>query len=223
MWFFYYFDFKINYDVLKSKSPWLFLNKNINVNKDETELKMENPTHNFKETNLVLQLIKESQIKSKTVMSWSLQKIKDVIFGTVYFVWREFCNICILAQCIVYWIRFQNIYTFTYQKTVLDTLFLLVIKVFESLQFIFNSWLTIANLMSDKIKILVLELQPKCFRPVRLQDSLKCNISRKNLGIRLIFCLWINIRVSYKLVLSLMVGIVRHVHRTKYNKLAIPL
>ena len=34
--------------------------------KNETETKMENSTHTFKERNLVLQLILESQIKSKT-------------------------------------------------------------------------------------------------------------------------------------------------------------
>ena len=33
------------------------LNKNVNFNKNETELKMENPTHCFRETNLVFQLI----------------------------------------------------------------------------------------------------------------------------------------------------------------------
>ena len=39
--------------------------------KNKAEPKMENPTHSFRETNLVLYLIKESQIKRKTVMSWS--------------------------------------------------------------------------------------------------------------------------------------------------------
>ena len=57
MWLFYYFSFERNYDVLKSKSPCILLNKNINFNKNETESKMENPTHSFRETNLVLQLI----------------------------------------------------------------------------------------------------------------------------------------------------------------------
>ena len=31
-----------------------FVEKNINANKNETESKMENPTHSFRETNLVL-------------------------------------------------------------------------------------------------------------------------------------------------------------------------
>ena len=38
-WFFYYFSFEVNYDVLKSKSPCILLDKNINFNKNETELK----------------------------------------------------------------------------------------------------------------------------------------------------------------------------------------
>ena len=62
MWLFYYFNFERNYDVLK-------LNKNINFNKNETESKMEYPTDSFRETNPVIQVIEESQIKSKTVMS----------------------------------------------------------------------------------------------------------------------------------------------------------
>ena len=57
MWLFYYFNFEINYDVLKSKSPRIILNKKINFIKNETESKIQNPTYCFKETNLVLQLI----------------------------------------------------------------------------------------------------------------------------------------------------------------------
>ena len=60
------------------------LNKNINFNKNETELKMEIPTHSFRETNLEtnLQIIKESQIKNKTVMIWSPRRKKEGIFCT---------------------------------------------------------------------------------------------------------------------------------------------
>ena len=50
----YYFNFERNYDVSKSKSPCIFSNKKINFNKNETRSKMENPTHSFRETNLVL-------------------------------------------------------------------------------------------------------------------------------------------------------------------------
>ena len=68
---FYYFNFERIYDVSKSKSPCILLNKNINFNKNETESNMENLTHSSKKTNLVLQFLQVSQIKSETVLSWS--------------------------------------------------------------------------------------------------------------------------------------------------------
>ena len=48
------FNFERNYDVLKLKSPCILLNKNINLNKNKMESKMENPRHSFRETNLAL-------------------------------------------------------------------------------------------------------------------------------------------------------------------------
>ena len=45
---------------------------------------MENPTHSFRETNLVLQLIEELQIKSKTVIVGACEK-NEGTFYTVYF------------------------------------------------------------------------------------------------------------------------------------------
>ena len=55
MWLFCYIYFDRNYDVLKSKIPYILMSKNINFNKDETKSKMENPTHIFREIKLVLQ------------------------------------------------------------------------------------------------------------------------------------------------------------------------
>ena len=57
MWLLYYFNFERNNDVLKSKSPCILLKKYINLNQNETESKMENHTHNLRESNLVLYLI----------------------------------------------------------------------------------------------------------------------------------------------------------------------
>ena len=53
VWLFCYFNFKRNYDVLKSKSLCILLNKNISFNKNQTKQKMENPTHSSSEANLV--------------------------------------------------------------------------------------------------------------------------------------------------------------------------
>ena len=67
---FYYLNFESNYDVLKSKSPCILLNKKTNFNKSQTESNgMESTTHSFRETNFMLQLRQESEIESKTVMS----------------------------------------------------------------------------------------------------------------------------------------------------------
>ena len=67
------------------------------------------------------------------MISWSSRKKTEWIFRNAYFVQRKFFNICVLFQCIVYWINFQNIYPFTYQKILLHTLFFV-----ESLQCIFK-------------------------------------------------------------------------------------
>ena len=58
MWLFYYFNFERNNDALKSKSPFMhFVEKKINFNKNEMELKMEKPMHSFRDTSLVLQIV----------------------------------------------------------------------------------------------------------------------------------------------------------------------
>ena len=67
--------------------------------KNGTESKMENPTLSFGKMNYALQLIKELQIKSKTVMSWSSWRRKECIFCNVSFVRRKFFNICVPSQC----------------------------------------------------------------------------------------------------------------------------
>ena len=54
---FLFFDFERNYDVLKSKSRCNSLSKTINFNKNQTESKMENPKHSFRETKCVFQFI----------------------------------------------------------------------------------------------------------------------------------------------------------------------
>ena len=51
------FSFERNYDVIKSQNPCILLNKKINFNEDKTKSKMKNSTYDFREMNLVLQLI----------------------------------------------------------------------------------------------------------------------------------------------------------------------
>ena len=96
MWLFHYFNFERNYDVLKWKSLCFTLNKYINFNKNEMESRMENPIHTFREMNIVLQLIQELQIKSKTLMSWSSQKKKECIFVT-FILSEGTCVLCFIS------------------------------------------------------------------------------------------------------------------------------
>ena len=64
MWLFYYFNFERNYDVLAVKESKnyevkesMFVEQNINFNKNQAESKIENHSHIFREINLSLQLI----------------------------------------------------------------------------------------------------------------------------------------------------------------------
>ena len=128
MWLFYYFDFGRNYDFLRSKRPCILLNKNISFNKNKTKSKMENPTYSFRETNFVLHLIKELQIKSKTVMSWSSQEKNDGIFCTVYFFRRNFFkHLCFISMYSVLNTLLEYTYFYIPENISLYT-FLLVFK-----------------------------------------------------------------------------------------------
>ena len=112
------------------------LSKTINFNKNKTESKMGNPTYSFRETNL--QLTKESQIKSKTVMCWTLWKKKRSIFCIVNFVRRNFFLTFALylnVLCLEYTF---GIYILLNMKALLRTLVLLVFKTVQSLHCILN-------------------------------------------------------------------------------------
>ena len=63
---------------------------------------MESPTHTFRDTSLVLQLIYEPRIKNKTGIIWSLRKKKCAFF--VMFILPEEIsfNICVLSEFLVY-------------------------------------------------------------------------------------------------------------------------
>ena len=74
------------------------LNKNINFNKNKTESKMENLTESCRETELVVQFIQESQIRSKTVVVGARERKKRVFFVPLILSGGNFFNISDLAQ-----------------------------------------------------------------------------------------------------------------------------
>ena len=65
---------------------------------------MENSTHSFRKTNLVLQLRWKSQTKIKIVISQSSRKKKESIFCTFYFVRgklsQHLCSISMYSELI---------------------------------------------------------------------------------------------------------------------------
>ena len=61
-------------------------------------------------------------------MSWTSQKRKRTSFIPFILSEGKICNIFVLSQYIVYWIHLQSIHIFTYQKTLLHTLFCLLLK-----------------------------------------------------------------------------------------------
>ena len=99
-------------------------------------------------------------------MNWNLQKKKECIFCNVYLVQRKFFNICVISQCIVYWLNFQNIHTFTCQKTLLHTLLFLVCIIVKSLQCILNDiyyllqYKNFVEIFSPIIETLLLQVMP---------------------------------------------------------------
>ena len=123
MWPFYYFSSQRDYDILKSKSPYVLLYKNYTFSKNETEPKMENPRTFFER-----QTSKNSELKVKLWWVGSRERKKSAFCEKFILSERHFYNICVLSRCILYWINFQNIHTFTYQKTLLYTHFCLFLK-----------------------------------------------------------------------------------------------
>ena len=62
----------------------------------------------------------------RTASHWSTWA--GCFFLTFILLKGNFCSVCISSECIECWINFQNIYTFTYQKALLHTLFCLLLK-----------------------------------------------------------------------------------------------
>ena len=68
-------------------------------------------------------------------------------------------------------------------------------------------------------KFWVSSYDPKCCQPIKLLDSLKCNIVRERWMMKFIFCMQINIEIFFKVILSFWVSVTRHAQSTQ-NKFA---
>ena len=81
---------------------------------------------------------KNRKLKVKLWWVGARERKKMAFFVPFILSERKLFKIRVLSQYIVYWIHFQNIRTFTYLKTLLHKLLLLVFKIVESIQCILN-------------------------------------------------------------------------------------
>ena len=131
------FNFERNYDVSKSKSHAFCWTKMKTLIKTKRNRKWKIPHRLLERLILCFSSYKSREWTVKLWWVAARERQKRAFFLTFILSEGHFFNICVLFQCIVYWLNFQNIHTFTYQKTILHTLFLLVFKTVESLRCIF--------------------------------------------------------------------------------------
>ena len=108
---------------------------------------MENPKHSFSKTNCVLQLILGSQIKSKTVMSWSLRKKRKKRDFFVLFILSE-GNICFISMYSVLNKLSEYIYFYIWRN--ITSFFFVACLIVKNLQCILkHSACNISTLLAD--------------------------------------------------------------------------
>ena len=134
MWFFYYFNFKRTYDVLKSNIPWDLLKKKyINLIKTKCNWKWKIPQIVLGRRTLCFNSYKNNKSEVKLWWVGARERKKRAFFVPFLLPEGNYLKIYVLFHYIVYWIHFQNIHAFTYRKTLLHTLLLLVFKIVKSL------------------------------------------------------------------------------------------
>ena len=66
------------------------------------------------------------ELKVKLWWGGARERKKSAFFVTFILSEGNFFNVWVLSQCLAYWINFENLHAFTYLKTLLHTLLLLV-------------------------------------------------------------------------------------------------
>ena len=132
VWLFYYVSLERNYDILKSKSPRTLLNNNINLTINKNRKRKGKIWHTVLERrNLFFSSYNNRKLKETRSWVGAFERKKGTCFAPFILSEGSFFNICFLSQSMVYWIDFQNIHTFTYQKKMLQKFFRLFFTLFK--------------------------------------------------------------------------------------------
>ena len=133
-WLFYHFNFEKNYDVLKSKTPCILLNKNINFNKNETESRMKNPTHSFKRRTLCFSSYKNRKLKVKLWWVGAHKRKKRAFLYRLFCSKKFFLHLCFISMCSV----LNTLSEYTYFSILLPFLHINTIENLQCILFLFH-------------------------------------------------------------------------------------
>ena len=114
---------------------------------------------------------KNCKLKVKLWWVGAYERKKRIFFVPLILSEENFLKIFVLSQCIVYWIHFQNIHTFTYQKTLLHTLFCLFLKLSKafgvslifSTKFNWQGNTLLSTIYFEQIRLSILNLYRRSF------------------------------------------------------------
>ena len=138
-WRYVVLDYILRYVILSILNLHLFLLIDVfKRNKKKRNLKWKITHTVLERQTLCFSSYKNHKLKVKLWLNGARKRKKGHFFVPFILPKGYFFNICVLSQWIVYWIQFQIIFTFTYQKTLLHTLLLLVFKIIKSFQCILN-------------------------------------------------------------------------------------
>ena len=120
-------NFKTSCCNLKIRGLCILLNKYVNFNKTKRDRKWEYNSLLERRT-MCFSSYKNCELKIRLWWVASCERKKITFFEMFIFSDWNCYNIYFLFQFVVYSINSDNIYTFTYQKTLLDKLFCLLLK-----------------------------------------------------------------------------------------------
>ena len=116
--------------------------------------------------NLCFNSYENRKLKIKLSRVWTRERKKRAFFIPLTLFKEFFFHICLLPQWITYWIYFQNIHTFSHQKSLLHTHFCLFLK----------SWKAFCDFLRTEMFIAFFVRYKKRLTEIKMIRHLGCSI-----------------------------------------------